>query len=52
MTIAIGSRVRTAPPFDIDFPGEWTVYDQNPETGAWKIDGGVDFDESNLIEVT
>ena len=39
------------PPFDEFFPGVWEVNGQNPETGAWQLDGGVDFDEVHLEEV-
>lgn len=47
--IGIGSIVRTKPPFDQAWPGEWVVVEQS-ETGAWQIGEGVDFDEQNLEE--
>lgn len=48
--IGIGSKVRAKPPFDQAWPGVWTVNGQS-ETGAWQIDGGVDFEEQHLEEV-
>ena len=49
--IGIGSKVRVTSPFDQALPGIWEVVSQNPDTGAWQIGEGVDFDESNLEEV-
>jgi hypothetical protein len=53
--IAIGSVVRVRPPFDDALPGTFVVVGQNPDTGAWQINGPngeTDFDEANLEEVT
>lgn len=49
--IDVGSTVRVLPPFAEFWPGDWEVVAQS-ETGAWQIDGGVDFDEAYLEEVT
>lgn len=48
--IGIGSQVRVKPPFDEVWPGVWEINAQS-ETGAWQIDGGVDFAEEHLEEV-
>ncbi len=50
--IAIGSRVRVTEPFNNFYPDVYEVTGQNPDTGAWQILEGIDFDESNLTEET
>jgi hypothetical protein len=44
----IGDIVRVKAPFNEFWPGEWPIVSVNPDTGAFQIDGGVDFAEEHL----
>jgi hypothetical protein len=48
MTFNIGDYVRVKPPFDAAWPGVWQIVSINPDTGAFQIDGGVDFAPEHL----
>lgn len=48
----IGDIVRVHPPFDQAWPGEWEIVGINPDTGAFQIDGGVDFAPEHLDKVS
>lgn len=45
---SIGDRVRVKPPFDEFFPDVWIITGINPDTGAFQIADGVDFDPIHL----
>lgn len=45
--LGVGIKVRIRSPFDRQYPATYVI-ESRSETGAWKISGGVDFDETYL----
>lgn len=44
----VGDLVRILAPFDETYPEVYVVTGQNPDTGAWQILDGIDFEEHYL----